>query len=78
MKSLKNSTSLSVAVVVILTVIAEFPGVNHWIDDVMSSHGHVAVLVEGIIGVILILFSGLKQKPNDKDHKTEPQRGSQK
>jgi Na+(H+)/acetate symporter ActP len=72
MKLPERPTLISAVIVVLLTIVAEVPGVNHWLKDVMASNGHLVVLIEGIIGVILVAYAGLKAK-GGQDGKTAQQ-----
>jgi hypothetical protein len=56
--NLKDNTVVAVLVVIVLTLIAEVPAINHNLTELMLQHGNLVVLIEGIIGAILVWWSG--------------------
>jgi hypothetical protein len=63
---LEKPAFLSATVVIVLTLIAEVPAVNHWIKDAMNTHSNLTVFVEGLIGLILVFIAGNKATPEVK------------
>lgn len=56
--TLPDKRSLTAIIVVIVaTLIAQFPAVSHWIAEVTGEHAHLVTIVEGIIGVVLLFFA---------------------
>jgi hypothetical protein len=58
----ENKSVVSAVVVVVLTLLAEIPSVNHWLQGAMLAHGNLVVLVEGIIALILVMFAGSQSR----------------
>jgi hypothetical protein len=56
--NLKDNTVVAIVVVIVLTLIAEVPAINHNLTELMLEHGHLVVLLEGIIGAVLVWWSG--------------------
>jgi hypothetical protein len=60
MKRFENKSVLTIGVVVLLTIIAQFPGVSTWIKNATNENEHLVTIVEGIIGVILLIVATYK------------------
>lgn len=60
-----NRPKITVIIVIVLTVLAQLPAVSHWIDEITTSHTHLVTIIEGIIGVILLIFATYQDKPGE-------------
>jgi hypothetical protein len=59
----ENRSIWSAGAVVILTVIAQFPAVADWIKHATNENEHLVTIVEGIIGLVLVIIAGSKTQP---------------
>ena len=60
MKLPESNSIIAIIVVAVVTIIAQFPAVSHWIDQITSENTHLVTIVEGIVGIILLLFATRK------------------
>lgn len=62
MKLPENKT-LAIGAVVITTVLLQIPGLDEWYGRVSKEYTHIVTLVEGIVGVLMVLWATVKGKP---------------
>lgn len=58
-----NNKYISIIVVVIATVAAQFPALGQWIADETKAHTHLVTIIEGVIGIALLFFATQTTKP---------------
>ena len=57
MKLPESRSMWSIVVVIVATVIAQFPAVSAWIKQATNDNEHLVTIVEGIIAVLLLIFA---------------------
>jgi hypothetical protein len=63
--------------VAVLTLLAQVPALNKWIDEATSAYPHLITLAEGIIGLVLLIIATTKGDRHET-HTPEPQSGGKK
>lgn len=59
-----DNKTLAIGAVVIVTALLQFPSLDEWYGNVAKDHTHVVTLVEGIVGVLMLLWATLKGQPS--------------
>jgi hypothetical protein len=59
----ENRSMWSAGAVIALTIIAQFPAVADWIKNATNENEHLVTIVEGIIGLVLVIIAGTRAQP---------------
>lgn len=57
-----NNRTLAMLAVAVTTLILQIPGIGHWYGRVSEEHTHIVTIVDGIIGLVVVIFA-TKQLP---------------
>lgn len=57
MKLPESKSLWAIIAVIVVTVAAQIPGISTWIKEATNDHAHLVTIVEGIIGVLLLMFA---------------------
>lgn len=63
MKLPESNSIIAMVVVAVATIVAQFPAVSHWIDHVTTENTHLVTIVEGIVGILILIFATRKPAP---------------
>ena len=60
MKLPESKSLWAIITVIVVTLAAQIPGITNWIKEVTNDHAHLVTVIEGIIGVVLLMFATSK------------------
>lgn len=60
---LPDNRTLAISAVVVSTLLLQIPGLDAWYGRVSKDHTHIVTMVEGLIGVITVVWATFKPKP---------------
>jgi hypothetical protein len=64
MKLPESNSTIAMIIVAVVTIIAQFPAVDKWIGQVTAENTHLVTIVEGIVGILLLIFAARKTTPS--------------
>ena len=57
-----SNKTMAVVAVIVVTLFAQLPAVNHWIDLETSNNPHLMTIAEGILALLAVLWASWKNK----------------